>query len=145
MWQIRSFLDHFSLGFDSGCQIWPENMSDWPEKYGVFLCQLWEDWGISVAEDNVNLLQTSDVRLAVIDIDISSLSGHFTSSINNTRGLWRHSPTYYVVESECNTVTHGYQIWPQSGSDWPQMGQFREIFRSDSVHLAHRALWGQIW
>ena len=34
---------------------------------------------------------------------------------------------------------HGYQIWPQSGSDWPQMGQIREIFRSDSVHL------GPIW
>ena len=30
---------------------------------------------------------------------------------------------------------HGYQIWPQSGSDWPQMGQIREIFRSDSVHF----------
>ena len=30
---------------------------------------------------------------------------------------------------------HVYQIWPQSGSDWPQMGQIREIFRSDSVHF----------
>ena len=30
---------------------------------------------------------------------------------------------------------HGYQIWPQNGSDWPQMGQIREIFRSDSVHF----------
>ena len=32
-------------------------------------------------------------------------------------------------------LRHGYQIWPQSGSDWPQMGQIREIFRSDSVHF----------
>ena len=30
---------------------------------------------------------------------------------------------------------HGYQIWPQSGSDRAQMGQIREIFRSDSVHF----------
>ena len=33
------------------------------------------------------------------------------------------------------STDHGYQIWPQSGSDWPQMGQIREIFRSDSVHF----------
>ena len=34
-----------------------------------------------------------------------------------------------------HTDAHGYQIWPQSGSDWPQMGKIREIFRSDSVHF----------
>ena len=27
------------------------------------------------------------------------------------------------------------QIWNQSGSDRPQMGQFRDFFRSDSVHF----------
>ena len=32
-------------------------------------------------------------------------------------------------------LEHGYQIWPQSGSDWPQMRQIREFFRSDSVHF----------
>ena len=35
----------------------------------------------------------------------------------------------------CSVRNHGYHIWPQSGSDWPQMGQIREIFRSDSVHF----------
>ena len=37
------------------------------------------------------------------------------------------------------TCNHGYQIWPQSGSDWPQMGQIREIFRSDSVHFGAKS------
>ena len=37
------------------------------------------------------------------------------------------APSAYII--------HGYEIWPQSGSDWPQMGQIREIFRSDSVHF----------
>ena len=29
----------------------------------------------------------------------------------------------------------GCQIWAQSGSDWPQMGQIQDFFRSDSVHF----------
>ena len=38
------------------------------------------------------------------------------------------------VKQQVSTL-HGYQIWSQSGSDWPQMGHIREIFRSDSVHF----------
>ena len=32
-------------------------------------------------------------------------------------------------------LAHADQIWTQCGSDWPQMGQIRENFRSDSVHF----------
>ena len=40
-----------------------------------------------------------------------------------------------VNKHQLNPANHGYQIWPQSGSHWPKMGQIREIFRSDSVHF----------
>ena len=30
-----------------------------------------------------------------------------------------------------SVLIQGYQIWAQSGSDWPQMGQIRNFFRSD--------------
>ena len=29
------------------------------------------------------------------------------------------------------TLGLGHQIWTQNGSDWPQMGQIRDFFRSD--------------
>ena len=40
-------------------------------------------------------------------------------------------PTHPLTTSDVN---YGHQIWTQSGSDWPQMGQIREFFKSDSVH-----------
>ena len=35
------------------------------------------------------------------------------------------------VESLIAIERLGDQIWAQNGSDWPQMGQIRDIFRSD--------------
>ena len=43
--------------------------------------------------------------------------------------------TQQVEWADISYLHHGYQIWPQSGSDWPQMGQIRKIFRSDLVHF----------
>ena len=70
---------------------------------------------------------------------------YYPIDLNNSRIYFilpQKSPIGYTCLSErdnqrviWSAVRHGYQIWPQSVSDWPQMGQIREIFRSDSVHF----------
>ena len=35
------------------------------------------------------------------------------------------------------TLTHGWQIWVQSWSVWPQLGQIRDFFRSDLTTFWH--------
>jgi len=49
-------------------------------------------------------------------------------------------------------MNHAYQICVQSGSHWPQMGQIRDVFRSDfstfwltEICGQSEALWAQMW
>ena len=92
-----------------------------------------------------DLHQPSEV--AVLTWPLSALSIYSTCdlyllspSIQDLVQDFLHKWTENSVVRYCTVVymlvcRHGYKIWPQSGSDWPQMGQIREIFRSDSVHF----------
>ena len=37
----------------------------------------------------------------------------------------------HVPYCHTSSLNQGWQVWLQSGSDWPQMGQIRGFFRSD--------------
>ena len=46
--------------------------------------------------------------------------------------IYKQSTHLHTSAASCYHVTqHTTQIWTQSGSDWPQMGQLRDFFRLD--------------
>ena len=42
-----------------------------------------------------------------------------------------------------SSCTQGFWVCLQSGSDWPQRRQIRDVFRSYSVNLAHRTKYAE--
>ena len=76
------------------------------------------------------------LRINVIPVLILILLGGYlfsvlyneTFSLNTPHTLISIKPnkTHYI-----DVLMQGWQVWLQSGSDWPQMGQIRGFFRSD--------------